>query len=84
MRNPSSESFHKTVLADIPTDCLPVIQPLLTVLAQITPEIKGMERDLVQRGKKEYPATQRLQQITGVDPLITALPKEESTHAPRR
>ena len=84
MRNPSSESFHKTVLADIPADCLPVIQPLLTVLAQITAEIKGMERDLVQRGKKEYPATQRLQQITGVGPLITALPKEESTHAPRR
>jgi transposase len=72
VRNPSSESFHKTVLADIPADCLPVVQPLLTVLAQVTEQIKGMERDLVQRGKKDYPATQRLQQITGVGPL-TAL-----------
>jgi transposase len=72
VRNPSSESFHKTVLADVPGDCLPVVQPLLTVLAQVTEQIKGMERDLVQRSKKDYPATQRLQQIAGVGPL-TAL-----------
>jgi transposase len=72
MRNPSSESFHKTILADVPADCLPVIQPLITVLVQVTEQIKGMERDLVQRSKKEYPATQRLQQIAGVGPL-TAL-----------
>jgi len=72
VRNPSSESFHKTVLADVPADCLPVIQPLLTVLAQVTEQIKGMERDLVQRSRKDYPATQRLQQIAGVGPL-TAL-----------
>ena len=72
MRNPSSESFHKTVLADVPADCRPVIQPLVTVLVQVTEQIKGMERDLVQRSKKEYPATQRLQQIAGVGPL-TAL-----------
>jgi len=72
VRNPSSESFHKTVLADIPADCLPVVQPLLTVLVQVSAQIKGMERDLVQRSRKEYPATQRLQQIAGVGPL-TAL-----------
>jgi transposase len=72
VRNPSSESFHKTVLADVPADCVPVIQPLLTVLAQVTEQIKGMERDLVQRSRKDYPATQRLQQIAGVGPL-TAL-----------
>ena len=72
VRNPSSESFHKTVLADIPADCLPVVQPLLTVLAQVTEQIKGMERDLVQRSKRDYPATNRLQQISGVGPL-TAL-----------
>jgi transposase len=70
--NPSSESFHKTVLADIPADCLPVVQPLLTVLTQVTEQIKGMERDLVQRSKKDYPVTERLQQISGVGPL-TAL-----------
>jgi transposase len=72
VRNPSSESFHKTVLADVPADCLPVVQPLLTVLAQVTEQIKGLERDLVQRSKKDYPITQRLQQIAGVGPL-TAL-----------
>jgi hypothetical protein len=32
IRNPSSESFHKSVLTDIPPDCLPVVQPLLSVL----------------------------------------------------
>ena len=72
VRNPSSESFHKTVLADVSADCLPVVQPLLTVLAHVTEQIKTIERDLVQRGKKDYPATQRLQQIAGVGPL-TAL-----------
>jgi transposase len=72
VRNPSSESFHKTVLADVPAECLPVVQPLLTVLAHVTEQIKTLERDLVQRGKKDYPVTQRLQQIAGVGPL-TAL-----------
>jgi transposase len=45
---------------------------LLTVLAQVTAEIKGMERALVQRSRTDYPVTQRLQQIAGVGPL-TAL-----------
>ena len=72
VRNPSSESFHKTVLTEIPADCRPVVQPLLTVLAHLTEQIKDMERDLVTRSKKDYPVTQRLQQIAGVGPL-TAL-----------
>ena len=72
VRNPSSAAFHKHVLQDIPADCLPVVRPLLTVLAQVTEQIKGMERDLVQRSKRDYPVTQRLQQIAGVGPL-TAL-----------
>jgi transposase len=72
VRNPSSESFHKTVLTEIPADCRPVVQPLLTVLSHLTEQIKGMERDLVTRSKKDYPVTQRLQQIAGVGPL-TAL-----------
>ena len=58
VHNPSSESFHQTILADVPAECLPVIQPVLTVLAQLTTEIKGLERDLVQRSKKDYPVTQ--------------------------
>jgi transposase len=70
VRNPSSESFHKTV--DVPADCRPVVQPLLTVLEKITEQIKTLERDLVVRSRQDYPATQRLQQITGVGPL-TAL-----------
>ena len=51
VRNPSSESFHKTV-TDVPADCLPVVQPLLTVLAQVTEQIKAMERDLVHAQQK--------------------------------
>jgi hypothetical protein len=53
-------------------DCLPVVQQFLTVLAHVTEQNRGMERDLVQRDKKDYPVTQRLQQIAGVGPL-TAL-----------
>ena len=72
VRNPSSESFHKTILTDVPAECLPVIEPLLIVLAQVTAQIKGMERELVRRSRKDYPVTQRLQQIAGIGPL-TAL-----------
>ena len=72
VRNPSSESFHKTVLADVPPECLPVVQPLLAVLAQVTEKIKQMEHDLVRRSRQAYPVTQRLQHIAGVGPL-TAL-----------
>ena len=70
--NPSSEAFHKHIVSEVPADCLPVVQPLLTVLTLITEQIKTMERDLVTRSKKDYPVTQRLQQIAGVGPL-TAL-----------
>jgi transposase len=70
--NPSSESFHKNILTAVPADCLPVVRPVLTVLALLTEKIKTLERGLVSRGKKDYPVTQRLQQIAGVGPL-TAL-----------
>jgi transposase len=70
--NPSSEAFHKSILTAVPADCLPVVQPVLAVLTLITDQIKTLERDLVARSKKDYPVTQRLQQIAGVGPL-TAL-----------
>jgi transposase len=72
VRNPSSESFHKSVVADVPAQCVPVVQPLLTVLAVISAEIKQLERTLVQQARTHYPVTARLQQIPGVGPL-TAL-----------
>jgi transposase len=70
--NPASEAFHKNILTEVPADCLPVVQPVLAVLALITAQIKTLERDLVARSKRDYPVTQRLQQIAGVGPL-TAL-----------
>jgi transposase len=70
--NPSSEAFHKNILTAVPADCLPVVRPVLAVLALLTEQIKTLERALVARGKKAYPVTQRLQQIAGVGPL-TAL-----------
>jgi transposase len=72
VRNPSSESFHKTVVVALPAEGQRVIQPLLSVLEKITAEIKVLEKHLVQRSRTEYPVTQRLQQIAGVGPL-TAL-----------
>jgi transposase len=59
-------------LTAVPADCLPVVQPVLTILGHLTEQIKTLERDLVARSKKAYPVTQRLQQIAGVGPL-TAL-----------
>lgn len=72
VRNPSSDSFHRRVVQDVPPACLPVIQPLLAVLEKISGEIKQLERLLIQRSQTDYPASQRLQQIPGVGPL-TAL-----------
>ncbi len=54
--NPSSESFHKNILTAVPADCLPVVQPVLAVLALLTEKIKALERDLVARSKKAYPS----------------------------
>ena len=70
--NPSSEAFHKSILTAVPAECLPVVAPVLAVLTLITDQIKTLERDLVARSKRDYPVTQRLQQIAGVGPL-TAL-----------
>lgn len=70
--NPSSESFHKTVMAQVPAECLSVVKPMIAVLEKVTEQIKGLERELVMRARHDYPVTQRLQQISGVGPL-TAL-----------
>ena len=70
--NPSSEAFHKSILTAVPADCLPVVQPVLAVRTLLTEQIKTLERDLVARSQRDYPVTQRLQQIAGVGPL-TAL-----------
>jgi transposase len=70
--SPSSEAFHKSILTAVPAACLPVVQPVLAVPALLTEQIKTLERDLVARSKRDYPVTQRLQQIAGVGPL-TAL-----------
>ena len=70
--NPSSEAFHKNIVTAVPADCLPVVRPVLAVLALLTEKIKTLERGLIARSKKDYPVTQRLQQIAGVGPL-TAL-----------
>jgi transposase len=70
--NPSSEAFHKSIVTTVPAECLPVVQPVLAVLALLTEKIKILERELIARGKKDYPVSQRLQQIAGVGPL-TAL-----------
>lgn len=72
VRNPSSESFHRSVAAEIPVTCLPVVQPLLTVLETVTAQIRTLEKQLVQHARTEHPATLRLRQIPGVGPL-TAL-----------
>src|SRR5450759_5828416 len=37
--NPASEAFHKNILAEVTTDCLAVVQPVLTVLELLTGQI---------------------------------------------
>ncbi len=72
VRNPSSASFHKSVLEEAPAECHAVMQPLVAVLAQISEQIKTLEASLMARARSAYPAGRWLEPMAGVGPL-TAL-----------
>ena len=70
--NPASERFHRSVVDEVPADCLVFVQPLLDVLAAISEKIAVAERTIVRLAQERYPTAARLQQIDGVGP-VTAL-----------
>lgn len=69
----SSSSFHLKVVEAIPEELRPVEGPLLATLAQLTEQIRDMDRQIEELIQTRYPAARALmEQINGVGP-ITAL-----------
>ncbi len=69
--NPSSSRFHKSVREEVPAAVLEVIEPVISVLAEITERIKQAERAITRLARENYPAALRLQQIAGVGPVTS-------------
>ena len=69
--NPSSASFHKVVMGQVPADCAPLIEPMVKVLAEMGERIKEFDR-MIRRAAAAHPAARHLQEIVGIGP-ITAL-----------
>lgn len=68
----SADSFHKTAAANLPSVLINSLQPILTMLEQLTEQIKAFDKEIEQMSKESYPETELLRNIQGVGP-ITAL-----------
>lgn len=79
----STECFHKKVVSDIPEQLQQHIEPILTLIAQITAQIKEFDKEIEAISKQRYPETELLRQIKGVGPL-TALAYILTIESPER
>ncbi len=68
----SAASFHHQAPKDIPRDLWEAVEPLMTLVAEVTGKIKEYDRKVAKLCEKTYPATELLMQVRGVGPL-TAL-----------
>ena len=68
----SSECFATRTLDHLPAGLRPALEPMLTVIRQLTEQIKTMTLDLKKLARERYPETALLDQVSGVG-LITSL-----------
>jgi transposase len=68
----SAPAFVSKVAPDVPRELRSALGPLLDLIATLTHEIRGMERQLERVASERYPETARLRQPSGVG-LLTAL-----------
>jgi len=68
----SAPAFATTAAAGVPRELRRALDPLLELIARLTQEIRGMERQLERLATERYPETARLRQPSGVG-LLTAL-----------
>jgi transposase len=68
----STASFHKKVVACIPEELQPALEPLLETIASLSTRIHHYDRELEALAQEYYPETKLLQQVQGVGTL-TAL-----------
>lgn len=68
----SAPAFVGKVAPSVPPDLRAALSPLLDLIARLTHEIRGLERELERLATERYPETARLRQPSGVG-LLTAL-----------
>lgn len=68
----SAEAFAKRVRATLAEDVFPGLATMLTMIEQLTLEVRSMDREVERLCRERYPETVVLRQVKGVGP-ITAL-----------
>jgi hypothetical protein len=66
--NPSSQRFHKTVMAEVPQECRLVIAPVVRALEELSQRIKELDASLAKLAAERYPQTIYLQQVSESGP----------------
>jgi transposase len=66
----SAPAFVTKVRSDLPSELTAALAPLLTVLADVTQQIRALEHAIDEVARTRYPETQRRRQIAGVGPLM--------------
>lgn len=67
----SAASFHKFALRAVPQALQPAVMPLLRSIAQLTQDIKAVDKQLGELARVHYPETSLLRQVPGVGPLLS-------------
>jgi transposase len=69
--NPSSESFHKFVLKEVPESIGEMIAHNVAAIAELTQRIRALDASISRLAAKRYPETIYLQQVSGVGPITS-------------
>ena len=72
MASCSTRSFAKKAGSQLPTDLRFALEPLLEVIAAMTQQINGYDRQIEDTCREKYPETELLRQVTGVG-AVTSL-----------
>jgi transposase len=78
-----AETFAKKMRSEVGTDVFPAMDVIVTVVKQLDVQIEGLDTQLAELAREEYPETELLRQISGVG-LITALAFILTLEDPRR
>jgi transposase len=68
----STDSFSKRCIEHVTADLRPALEPLFDTITQLGDKIHELDAKIDQMCQRQYPETQRLQQVAGVGP-VTAL-----------
>lgn len=68
----STPTFTKKVRVAVGEDLFPGLSTILTMIDQLTEQIRGMDREIERLCREQYPETERLREVPGVGAL-TAL-----------